>query len=129
MLMFPVIYAAFTKKKQRKRKRKCFVKSVAPPTMIEFIRNKNKRKIVCGVCHKVLSESVFKNHLKHEHIFDIAKDLNMLEDIATTSVDKREEVMEIFVFAQFTRSGIRNLCKLCIQEVKEYKNMMSLHMK
>ena len=77
----------------------------------------------------MLSAGVFKSHLKHEHIFDIAKDLNILEDIATTSVDKIEEVAEIFVLTQFTKSGNRNLCKLCLREVQEYKNIMSLHMK
>ena len=77
----------------------------------------------------MLSTSVFKNHLKHEHLFDIGKDLNILEDIATTSVEKREEVTEIFVLTQFTKSDKINLCKLCLQEVKEYKNMMSNHMK
>ena len=47
--------------------------------------------------------SVFQNHLKHEHIINIGIDLNILDDIETTDVKKREEVTEIFVLTQFTR--------------------------
>ena len=58
----------------------------------------------CGVYNKVLLTSVFKNHLKPEHLLDSGKDLNILEYIATTSVEKRKELTEIFVLTQFTKS-------------------------
>ena len=83
----------------------------------------------CGLCQKLLSISVFNDHLKKEHIHDIANGLNILDDIETRNIEKMEEIAEIFVLTQFYKSGNKNVCKLCSQEVKKYMNTMTNHMK
>ena len=77
----------------------------------------------------MVPSSVFNDHLKQEHIQYIGRYLNILDDIETTNVEKMEEVADIFVLTQFTKSDNKNVCKLCSQEVKEYKNTMAIHMK
>ena len=90
---------------------------------------KKYAKIECGLCQNVVPSSVFNDHLKQKHIQDIGRYLNILDDIGTNNVDKMEEVTDIFVLTQFTKSENKTVCKLCLQEVKEYKNTMAIHMK
>jgi hypothetical protein len=84
----------------------------------------------CGICDLAMTvASKMRDHIYEDHIFNIIKELQIEEDITSTSEEKKEEITEIFVTKKSSADDNHvYTCQLCYKEEKTRTNIF-IHMR